>query len=105
VAIVDDVVAERDQRISASLLGRAVDWSGYDAAAVETTTETGEPAERIETVAEQERADLIVVGSRGRGPLRAALLGSTSRALAANARRPIVVVGAAAQGRPLLGSD
>jgi len=96
LAIADEVVAEREQRIPARLLGRAVEWSGCEAAGVETVIENGDPAGRIEAVAERDRADLIVVGSRGRGPLRAALLGSTSRTLAARACRPVVIVGPAA---------
>ena len=97
LAIADHVVAEREERISAELLGRAVEWSACEGAALETVIETGDPAERIEAVAERERAALIVVGSRGRGPVRAAVLGSTSRRLAANACRPVVIVGPPAQ--------
>ena len=37
-------------------------------------------------------ADLIVVGSRGHGPIGAALLGSVSSWLVHNAERPVVVV-------------
>jgi nucleotide-binding universal stress UspA family protein len=98
LAIADHVVAEREERISADLLGRATEWSACEGAGLETVIETGDPAERIEAVAEREPADLIVVGSRGRGPLRAAVLGSTSRRLAASARRPVVIVGPHAQG-------
>ena len=36
--------------------------------------------------------DLLVVGSRGYGPLRAVLLGSVSTALVRSARSPLVVV-------------
>jgi len=99
LAIADHVVAEREERISADVLGRATEWSGCERPALETVIETGDPAERIEAVAERERADLIVVGSRGRGLLRAAVLGSTSRKLAAGARRPVVIVGPSAQAR------
>jgi len=37
-------------------------------------------------------AELLVIGSRGRGTLRAALLGSTSHSLVADAPCPVVVV-------------
>jgi nucleotide-binding universal stress UspA family protein len=40
-------------------------------------------------------ADLVVVGSRGRGPLRSAVLGSTSAFLAVHGDRPVVVTPAA----------
>jgi nucleotide-binding universal stress UspA family protein len=42
--------------------------------------------------AEQLHCDLIVMGSRGRGPLAAALLGSQAAAVIAGATVPVVVV-------------
>lgn len=42
--------------------------------------------------------DLLVVGSRGYGPLRAVLLGSVSSALVRSAQSPLVVVPRAANG-------
>jgi nucleotide-binding universal stress UspA family protein len=42
--------------------------------------------------AAREGAKVLVVGSRGRGPLRAALLGSVSRVLATRAPLPVVAV-------------
>jgi nucleotide-binding universal stress UspA family protein len=48
-------------------------------------------AHTILEVADELSARLIVCGQRGRGPLRAALLGSVSHALAAHALRPILV--------------
>lgn len=52
----------------------------------------GPPARAITEMADQEDAELIVIGSRGRGGLRSALLGSVSREVAAQAGRPVVVV-------------
>jgi nucleotide-binding universal stress UspA family protein len=46
--------------------------------------------------AEEQEATLLVVGARGRSPLRAAVLGSVSREVAAGATCPVVVVPAAA---------
>jgi nucleotide-binding universal stress UspA family protein len=37
-------------------------------------------------------ADMIVVGSRGHGRLASALLGSVSRAILREARRPVLVI-------------
>jgi nucleotide-binding universal stress UspA family protein len=48
--------------------------------------------------------DLLVVGSRGYGPLRAVLLGSVSSALVRSARSPLVVVPRAANGEPPQGT-
>ncbi len=52
----------------------------------------GAPARALMEIAERERAELLVVGSRGRGSLRSAVLGSVSRELAARAPCPVVIV-------------
>jgi nucleotide-binding universal stress UspA family protein len=59
----------------------------------ETECLGGAPAETILSVARDGAYDLVVVGSRGRGRLQAALLGSVSSAVAARAGRPVLVVG------------
>lgn len=53
----------------------------------------GGPAETIMSVARDGGYDLIVMGTRGRGRVGAALLGSVSNAVAARAARPVLVVG------------
>ena len=53
---------------------------------------TGEPAKEIIRVAEEIGADLIVVGSRGFGPVRGALFGSVSRAIVGRSKIPVTVV-------------
>ena len=52
---------------------------------------SGESAETIVGLAESLKADLIVVGSRGRGPVSSALLGSVSRDVLARASGPVLV--------------
>ncbi len=52
----------------------------------------GSPAAAIIEAADHAGAELVVVGSRGRGSLRAAVLGSVSRDLTAQARCPVVIV-------------
>jgi nucleotide-binding universal stress UspA family protein len=52
----------------------------------------GDPSEAILTLADEERAQLLVVGSRGRSGLKASILGSVSGFLAARSPRPVVVV-------------
>jgi nucleotide-binding universal stress UspA family protein len=59
---------------------------------VERRVTFGDPAEQLAALAADERAELIVVSSRGRRGLRAALLGSVSSELAACAPCPVVVV-------------
>lgn len=52
----------------------------------------GPPARALTQTAEEEGAELLVTGSRGRGALRSAVLGSVSRELALEAPCPVVIV-------------
>jgi nucleotide-binding universal stress UspA family protein len=52
----------------------------------------GFPAERLADLADEHDAELIVVGSRGRGALKSAFLGSVSHDLIGVARCPVLVV-------------
>ena len=54
--------------------------------------ELGDPAERLAAVSDEEKAELLVVGSRGRGRLTSAILGSVSADLARSARCPVAIV-------------
>jgi nucleotide-binding universal stress UspA family protein len=59
---------------------------------VEGRVELGDPGRKICSVAQQVGADLVVVGSRGRGFLRRAILGSVSTHVVHNAPCPVLVV-------------
>ena len=72
------------------LVERARERLGDERADVRVVS--GSPAEAIRETADGEDAELLVVGSRGHGGLRSAVLGSVSRELATRARRPVVVV-------------
>ena len=56
---------------------------------------SGETVDVILGVAEASHADLIVLGSRGRGEIASALLGSVSRDVLRRSKRPVLIVRAA----------
>jgi nucleotide-binding universal stress UspA family protein len=58
---------------------------------VETITTFGHPADAIVEEAARFRADLVIMGSRGRGPVRSALLGSVSAEVVDRAPCPVLI--------------
>jgi nucleotide-binding universal stress UspA family protein len=59
---------------------------------VETEVLQGPPAEAILRVSEGRQADLIVMGTRGRGDLTSLLVGSVSHRVLAHSGVPVMVV-------------
>lgn len=55
-------------------------------------TVSGVPADELLKLARRREAQLVVVGSRGRGPVKAAVLGSVSGRVAQETDRPVMVV-------------
>jgi nucleotide-binding universal stress UspA family protein len=55
-------------------------------------SEFGHPVDKIVSVAEEEQADLIVIGSRGLGGFQRFLLGSVSDGVLHHAHCPVLVV-------------
>lgn len=95
-----DVELQRE-RDATDLLERLTGEVGADHARL-ARVEVGDPAKSLVASAVAEQAEMIVVGSRGRGALEAAVLGSVSRELATRSPRPVLVVprGAAANTSP-----
>jgi nucleotide-binding universal stress UspA family protein len=65
----------------------------------------GTPVEALRALCSEESAELLIVGSRGRSPLAAAVLGSVSARLASTAECPVVVVSAPAAAERFLERD
>jgi nucleotide-binding universal stress UspA family protein len=61
-------------------------------ATLETRVEAGTPGPTLCRLAAELPADMVVVGSRGRGAIRRALMGSVSTHVVNNAPCPVVVV-------------
>jgi len=75
--------------------GWTVDWRVVD----------GRPASVIRSVAGELDVDLVVMGSRGHGPMRSMLLGSVSAEIAGNADRPVLVARHDHVSRMLVATD
>jgi nucleotide-binding universal stress UspA family protein len=86
-----DTSTEAEMEASQALLEQLV--AGVEVRGVaERRTMLGIPAEQLAELADDVGAELIVVGSRGRGAFRAAFLGSVSNSLVGIARCPVLVV-------------
>ncbi len=83
--------AELHRAAAAGLPGRPAGGSPLELD-VRREVRHGDPAEQLERVAAVASAPLIVVGTRGRPPWRAAVLGSVSRQIVERARRPVLLV-------------
>ena len=70
----------------------------------ETRAEIGSAAERIVEICRDEGAALVVLGSRGRGDLKSAVLGSVSHRVASSAPCPVVIVPSTAANSSLAAS-
>jgi nucleotide-binding universal stress UspA family protein len=92
----DDVetqaVIENSRRYHRSLLAELRTAVADKKMKVHFEVSVGHPAEQIIYEADKLRADLIVVGDRGRSKFARLLLGSTSKQVTEHAGRPVLVV-------------
>jgi nucleotide-binding universal stress UspA family protein len=87
-AVMEEV--ELREEAAERLLEQVVLQTGVVSA--ERRTAVGVPAERLADLAAEEDAELVVVGSRGRGAFKSAFLGSVSSSLVGVARCPVLIV-------------
>ena len=98
IAYVDDsasAACEVDGDVVASRREAAIEWwlAGLVEqvpAPVRPLRRVGDPAAELAELSQD--LDLLVIGTRGRAPLRRALTGSVSRKLIATARCPLLIV-------------
>jgi nucleotide-binding universal stress UspA family protein len=84
---------EREQRAYAEkLVAEAAAKLGEPGLDLETRVLSGSPPECLAEVAEAPDVDLVVIGSRGRGAVARALLGSVSGRLVHICPKPVLVV-------------
>lgn len=88
-----DQPAQAELRAAAAAASREPD--GRDCA-ITRELRRGDPADQLERVAAATTAPALVLGTRGRAPWRATLLGSVSRRVLDQARRPVILVPPAA---------
>jgi nucleotide-binding universal stress UspA family protein len=86
-----------DPRVAAAVAKAAARTAAEHGIPATAHVSVGDPARAICAAAEELDTDLVVVGSRGRGALRASLLGSVSSAVARRCRRPVTIVAAGAR--------
>jgi nucleotide-binding universal stress UspA family protein len=85
-----DVAADDIEKAAHEALDREIDDANAVGVTVERYVEEGPPADVI--VEASKDAELIVVGTRGRGAIATLVLGSTSQHVIHHAERPVVVV-------------
>jgi len=78
-----DAIAREDRARLERELAEVADGAG-------TEVRSGDPVEQLAAVSEQ--ADLLVLGSRGYGPVRRVLLGATAHRVVRHAACPVLVV-------------
>jgi nucleotide-binding universal stress UspA family protein len=83
-----DQVRERREQLAQVLVERGRE-EGIE---VSFLVWTGDPGDMIVEAAEAEHADMVLVGSHGRGPVGRLLLGSVSEHVVRNAPCPVLVV-------------
>ena len=78
--------------VESVLVGARLEAQSKGATRISTRSSIGDPAEEIIALAKDEKADLVVVGSRGHGRIAGLVLGSVAQKVVAHASCPVLVV-------------
>ncbi|MCL8207043.1 MAG: universal stress protein [Actinomycetia bacterium] len=89
--VVPDALIEAEEAFEKALEERIYKEFAAFAGRVTFVRRQGHPATEICRVADQLDADVIIVGSHGRGALERTFIGSVSRAVLNQTRRPVLV--------------
>jgi nucleotide-binding universal stress UspA family protein len=102
-AVEADLQLDRDHR--AELLAGVAGRLAGPGRSVETTVIEGRPASSIVDAARASQADLIVIGSHGRGALGSAVFGSVAAEVVEYADTPVLIVRTTSISRLVLADD
>jgi nucleotide-binding universal stress UspA family protein len=86
-----DRISEMSEQLAERLLS-AFCKRAASRSQIRAFVESGDPASRVVEVAKNWRADLIVMGSHGRGTIKGLVLGSVSKAVLRRAPCPVLIV-------------
>jgi len=100
-----DTVFEAEREVAQEHLAAATARIGHPDLSITTAALDGRPASVIVEEAATWAADLLVVGSRGRGSFRSSLLGSVSAELVDQAPCPVLIVRGRSLERVILAED
>ncbi|MCI5837289.1 MAG: universal stress protein [Veillonellaceae bacterium] len=88
---VSEQIAEDMEAKGKEILARLVEMVPEDIP-VETIFEVGSPGPTLTAIAENSDIDLIVMGSRGLGPIKGIFMGSVSSYIVSHAKCPVLIV-------------
>jgi nucleotide-binding universal stress UspA family protein len=87
-----DILIRQADEIQDAVEKRTGDVLTSHGVSFESRREVGHPVDHIVTLAEKEKVDLIVMGSRGLGGLQSFLLGSVSDRVLHHAHCPVLII-------------
>ena len=87
-----DQILDRSAKTAEPKLAALADECRQTVKDVKTQCVIGSPAEKIVNLANDEAADLIVIGTHGRSSVKHLVMGSIARSVLRTAHRPVLIV-------------